>query len=217
MNVAVVYCYPVVAGREYFPRAKRFAETYRQFPARAEHTLYLGLNGQVMGPNQLTPFQHLPHQVIHHDNSGWDIGLYQKAADHIPCDLLVCLGGYTHFHYAGWLEKMIEAYLNHGPALYGCWGMPHPSVHIRTTAFWLPRELLQSYPDFIGSDRRGRYAFEHGPKSMTAHVREHGFEVWMVTRNGCFLPAQWKEIHFGLNESLVCDQFTHATDSRIDR
>lgn len=217
MNVAVVYCYPVVAGREYFPRAKRFAETYQQFPARTEHTLYLGLNGQVMGPNQLAPFQNLPHQVLHHDNTGWDIGLYQKAADQIPCDLLVCLGGYTHFHYTGWLERMVEAYINNGPGLYGCWGLVHPTVHIRTTMFWLPPQLLQSYPNEIRGDRKVRYAFEHSQHSISAHVQNYGFPIWMVTRKGCFHPSQWTDQATGVAESLVCDQFTHDTQSRIDR
>lgn len=209
MKVAVVYCYPLVRPHLYYPLANRFADTWRKHPPGIDHELHVVCNGPKPRPRDLTPFNTIPHQSHPHDNIGWDIGAYQWAAEHLPCDLLVCLGAPIHFHRSGWLERMVEAYVENGPHLYGCWAYLAPNWHVRTTVFWLHPELLRSYPKYIASDRRSRYDFEHGNGSLTRHVLRGGLECIMVTWNGCFPFAQWRDHAPGVNDSLVLDQHTH--------
>lgn len=206
MKVAVCYCYPMVKTTTYYPLAKRFAESWRQFPGENLHLL---CNGSSPRPVELQPFLGIPYETHTCSNLGWDIGSFQWAADHIHCDLLVCLGAPIHFHQTRWLDRMVDAYVNHGPALYGCWAYLYPNWHVRTTAFWLPPELLQSYPNEVGSTRASRYDFEHGEHSITRHVMKFGFESYLVTAKNCFPFKQWDGNAPGPDDSLVLDQHTH--------
>lgn len=206
MNVAVAYVYPLVRSQTYFPLAQRFANTWRQFPG---HSLHIIGNGGQPTPIDLRPFSGIDYTVHAYDNTGWDIGAFQWAAEHLPCDLLVCLGAPVHFHRPGWLAAMVDAFISEGPALYGCWAFLAPDWHVRTTAFWLPPQLLQSYPYQVVSSRPSRYDFEHGPHSLTRHVLDLGFECWMVSQTGYYPFAQWRDRAPGARDSLLLDQHIH--------
>lgn len=208
MNVGVVYIFPNVNARTYFGLAQRFAATCLSHPAGYNHTLYLVHNGGPHPPSDLIPFQSIPHQTIVRSNVGWDIGAYQEVAETIDCDLLVCLGAPVHFHKPGWLARMVEAYVDNGPGLYGCWGYLYPNWHIRTTAFWCPPQLIQSYPYQIGSTRQSRYEFEHGSRSLTRHALSAGLETIMSTWTGNYPFREWPNHVPGVEDSLVLDQHT---------
>jgi len=216
MKVAVVYCYPLVRPSLYFPLAQRFARTWQTFPPGTDHELHVICNGTGMlqKNRDLDPFELIPCQFHPHDNIGWDIGAYQWAAENIKCDLLVCLGAPIHFHRAGWLKRMVEAYVENGPHLYGCWAYLAPNWHVRTTVFWLHPELLRSYPDIVGSGRQSRYEFEHGNKSLTRHVLKAGLECLMVTWDKIFPFSTWKRTAPGPADSLVHDQFTFFSQQK---
>lgn len=206
MRVAVCYVFPMVNQRVYFPLAQRFCDSWRRYPG---HSLHVLCNGGVPSPRDKLPFDGLTNDFHPCTNIGWDIGAFQWAADAIPCDLLVCLGAPVHFHRLGWLERMADSYLEFGPSLFGCWAYLAPNWHVRTTCFWCPPELLQSYPYDVGSTRASRYAFEHGSTSFTRHVLDSGFDCIMVTTKGCFPFDQWQDHAPGVEESLVLDQWTH--------
>lgn len=212
VNVAVAYVFPQVQFAKYFPLAKRFADTWRQFPPGNEsHTLYVIGNGGEVPPASRGIF-HYGTRFVSHDNSGWDIGGFQSAADHIPCDLLVCLGAPVHFHRAGWLDRMVDAFLNHGPALYGCACYEGALLHVRTTIFWCPPQLLQSYPMLVGSTRPARYDFEHGPHSFTRHTLNAGLDCIMATWQGVFPydgRGNWQNHMPDADTILVRDQHIH--------
>ena len=210
MNVAVAYVFPQFDIRKYYPLAERFASTWRRFPPGSEpYTLYVIGNGGEVPPLLRAPFAGIAHvEWRDHNNLGWDIGAFQWAARSLPGDLLVCLGAPVHFHRVGWLDSMVDAFLNHGPALYGCWAYHAPNWHVRTTAFWLPPELLNSYPYAIGNLRASRYEFEHGNHSLTRHVLEAGMECLMVTADGCYPFADWPGRAPGVENSLLLDQHT---------
>lgn len=208
MKVAVIYCYPMVNARVYYPLAKRFVETWQRFPPGAEHQLYVGCNGSPIGKLEAQMFSPLQPEFVVRDNSGWDIGLYQYAAEHIASDLMVCLGAPVHFYRAGWLERMVDAYIENGPGLYGCSAYLAP-LHVRTTAFWCPPQILQSYPLIIGSARASRYDFEHGRQSITRHVANSGLPCLMVTWTGTYPQPEWNGNAPGHNEILVRDQHIH--------
>ena len=211
MRVAIAYVFPQVKVYTYFPLAKRFAETWQRFPPGAEaHTLHVIGNGSEVQPISRAPFLPIPNCQFHsHNNIGWDIGAFQWAAENIPCDLLVCLGAPVYFHRSAWLDRMVDAFLNNGPALYGCWAYLSPNWHVRTTAFWCPPELLNSYPNIVGSTQKMRYEFEHGRNSFTRHVLSAGLPCFMVTSEGCFDFEQWADHAPDANHSLVLDQHIH--------
>lgn len=210
MTVVLAYIYPMVKLATYYPLAKRFAETWRRFPPGSEpHTLHVIGNGSTIPAIDREPFHGIPCVFDAYNNVGWDIGAFQWAAEHIPCDLLVCFGAPVHFHKPGWLDRMVDAYLNNGPALYGCWAYLSPNWHVRTTAFWFPPELLQTYPVIVGSSRKSRYAFEHGNKSFTRHVLSAGLDCLMVTWDSVFHFSQWHDHAPGVDQSLVLDQHVH--------
>ena len=148
----------------------------------------------------------LPVQFLECDNVGKDLGAYMRASITIPCDLLVCLGAPAHFHRAGWLDVLLEAFLTNGPGLYGFWGYHQPTRHIRTTAFAIPPTLLNAYPYFVNDSLR--YFFEHGPESITAFILKSGFPALQVTQLGVFDVPEWHPT--SIDESLILDQFTHA-------
>lgn len=208
MKVAVVYCYPLVDINKHFAFAKRFAETWARFPPTEPHELHIVCNGASPSPNDLYPFRNLAYQPHARDNFGWDIGAFQWAGEHIPCDLMVCLGAPVHFYRPGWLERIVESYLENGPGFYGCWAYTCP-LHIRTTAFWLPPQLLNAYPNVIGSKRSDRYEFEHGGLSMTRFTKTAGLECYMVTTTHIFAFDQWENNCPGLENSLFYDQHIH--------
>ena len=212
MKTAVVYVFPQVKVHVYQSMADRFARTSRQFPGGADHELHVMLNGaspEFPGAVNLESFGSLPLQPHYYNNLGWDVGAFQWAAENIPCDLMVCLGAPVHFHWSGWLERMIDTYLRLGPGLYGCWAYVFPTAHIRTTAFWCSPELLQSYPEVVGSSRPSRYAWEHGKHSFTAHVMKSRFPCAMVTRNQVFEYGRWNGNAPGTDRSLLLDQHCH--------
>jgi len=211
VNVAVVYVWPQLKVNQYYPLALRFAQTWLRFPPGSEdHTLYIIGNGGEVPMLARAPFAPIPGcQFREHDNTGWDIGAFQSASETIPGDLLVCLGAPVHFHHSGWLDRMVDSYLVHGPALYGCWAYLSPNWHVRTTAFWCPPELLNAYPYTIGSGRKSRYEFEHGGNSFTRFVLGAGFDCNLVTWDGVYPFDQWHDHNPGPDHSLVHDQHIH--------
>lgn len=193
MKVAIIYIFPVVEAQVYVPKARRFAATYMENPpGDSDHQLYVVTNGGEISKSYRRIFEPIPCHHISHNNVGKDIGAYQVCAENIACDLMICLGANIHFWKAGWLDRIVNAYLENGPALYGCWAFHNPSTHVRTTAFWLPPELLRSYPYIVGNDQR--YEFEHGENSIVNHATKMNFPSYMVTWGGVYAKNQWHHV-----------------------
>jgi hypothetical protein len=207
MKVALVYIHPIIDGKTYQPLARRFAQSYMDHPpGQTDHEIYVVLNGGAFGnPSHYRPlFAPLDVKFREHDNAGKDIGAFQVAASEIDCDLMLCFGAPIHFHKAGWLDRIRNCYEQCGPALYGPWGFDQPAPHIRTTAFWLPPELLVSYPQPVSNDLR--YEFEHGRQSITSHISKLGLGTYQVTWGGCYPQGDWR--HATRAETLIFDQHT---------
>lgn len=201
MNIALCYVLPCLNQPKYGPAARLFADTYMSHPpGQTDHRLYVILNGSTgVGPYQRSLFNPLPVEYLEHNNWGRDIGAFQMAADQLDCDLLVCLGAHVHFNRAGWLDRMVSVFEDNGPAVYGAWGFQVPLPHLRTTAFWMPRDLLRLYPNVIGDNHR--YGFEHGQDSISLWSQRMGFEPQMVTWQGCYGMADWHPIP---NDQALC-------------
>ncbi len=207
MTVSVAYVYPAIQQQRYWPFAKRFVETWQQFPpGDTPHELVVYVNGREPGPLDKGLFAPVNARLVGRDNSAWDIGCYQDAAETLDCDLLVCLGAPVHFHRSGWMDRMVDAYVDNGPGLYGCACYLTPGWHVRTTIFWFPPILLRSYPEVVGTNRQSRYGFEHGSNSFTRHVLGLGYPAIMVTWRGIYPFDQWANHAPDRNDILARDQ-----------
>ena len=218
MKIAVVYVCPLDAGEQHVTYALRFLQSYNANPPASDHISVIALNGTRLSSEVECLFSCLPNlKFIEHDDSGWDIGAYQRAAKEVPCDLMVFLGGSTYFKRAGWLQRMALSFQHRGRAIYGCMGnrgdaKVNVQPHIRTTGFWMPPDLMNNYP-LRCTENSQRYGIEHGPECLTTWVTRQGLKAWVVTWNGDYLWAQSDEIENGFhrgNQSalLVGDRLT---------
>jgi hypothetical protein len=206
MKVVIAYCYPLAESATYRAFAHRFASSFASHPPGAQHELHVITGGGEPSRDDLSQLSGLVYHLHKHDNNGWDIGAFQWAADNIQCDLLVCLGAHIHFHHDGWLARVVDSFLQFGVGMYGPWGAEFPTWHVRTTAFWLPPALLQSYPVMVSSARASRYRFEHGRDSMTQHTLDLGFPCVMVTMDGCFVHPDWPAHVPSPERSIILDK-----------
>jgi hypothetical protein len=209
MKVAVCYVYPLINVRLFYQPAKRFADTYRYSSQLIPRDLHIMVNGGKPMAGEMAVFNGLNYQKHEYNNLGWDIGAFQWAAENIACDLMVFCGTHVHFHKPMWLERMVEAYIQNGPALYGCWAYLTPNWHVRTTCFWCPPQLINAYPNQVGSARASRYVFDLGGNSITRFALSAGMDCFMVTWEGVFPFSQWQEHAPGPEQSLVLDQHVH--------
>lgn len=181
LRIVVIYVYPVFGGKHDF-LAKRFADSYTQHFPEVAHKLVVVANGGEPSSVMRETFATINCEWLVHDDNGWDIGAYRKAARVIPCDLMVFMGGTAFVRGRGWLERMIEAYKKHGPDnLYGATASHGGTSHIRTTGLWMNPKLLCEYPHPVTSEQASRYAFEHGKNSLTQWVLKRGGKALMVT------------------------------------
>ena len=184
--------------------ARRFVNSYIQHPPGVvDHEIYVVINGDNPNKDDERLFSKIGVKFLSHDNSGKDIGAFQMAARSVPCDLMVFIGAQVHFRRAGWLDLMVSSYERKGPGVYGAYAFHEPFLHIRTTCFWMPPDLLNLYPLMIHNGLR--YEFEHGPKNGLARwAIDSGFNSWLVTWTGIFQPSDWR--HVENHEALVLDQ-----------
>lgn len=206
MKVVIVYVFPNTALHVYEPLARRFANSYMSNPPGVgDHRIKVVINGGSDGPVHHKALSPLPVDFVSHNNFGRDIGAFQLACRTFPCDLLICLGAHVYFPKPGWLDYMVKAYQDAGPALYGGFCFHQPAAHVRTTNFWFPPELLQSYPHQIGDAQR--YMFEHGGEhSFTRHCMGMGYPAYQLTWNGLYAIGDWH--HPAREEALFFDQHT---------
>jgi hypothetical protein len=192
MKIGICYVCPVVKWKEYEPIAHRFLASYRAFPPGHAHEFHLILNGGEPNPELLNLFSDM-NPVCHlHDNSGWDIGAFQKIASVVDCDLMLFLGANTHFRRTGWLRRLIDGYEMFGHGLYGPSASFEISPHIRTTAFMCAPELVRGWTGKI-SRQKDRHEFEVGPTSITAAAMRQGFPCVLVCWDGFYLQHEWRK------------------------
>ena len=206
MTVTIVYVFPHIALPTYEPLARRFVQSYMDNPPGGhDHKIKVVIHGGIKGPFHDKLFSPLAPEFVSHNNDGRDIGAFQYAAGLFNCDLMVCLGSHVHFERPGWLDLIVRAYEGNGPALYGAYAFREPTNHIRTTNFWMPPQILQSYPHHISDSQR--YMFEHGGEhSFTSHTNNMGFPCYQLTWNGVFAVQHWH--HPARGDALLLDQHT---------
>lgn len=199
VKIAVVYVYPIF-GAKHDALAARFLDSYKRCPVSVSHTLYVVSNGGPPTPYMKRTLATVKHEIVVHDDTGWDIGAYRKCAKEIPCDLMVFFGGSSYVKGSGWLDRMVAAWQKHGRAIYGAMGSLGHNIHIRTTGWWAPPDLLNEYPHPTDSTSRSRYAFEHGENGLTMWAIKKGLKAFVVTWDNTYEWRQWDSIPNGFQK-----------------
>lgn len=213
MRTAITYIFPANAGEQHTQYALRFIQSYNANPPAIDHETIVVLNAAKVTPEIQCMFASLRNVTfLERDGSAMDIGGYQDAAAKFPCDLMAFFGGSTYFKGGGWLLRMLQVYLKHGPALYGVMGNRGDSKvnvwpHVRTTGFWTTTDLMNRYPHRIVRNDQ-RYEFEHGKTCFANWIKVQGLKSWITTWTGEYLWDHWDIIpngfHRGDQSALLC-------------
>lgn len=217
MRVAITYIFPLNGQGQHGVKAMRFLDTYHKHPPGLDHDTIIVCNGGEASAETHFMFSSLPNLMMmeHDDKQGQDIGGYQYAALHYPCDLMVFLGGNSYLRREGWLKRILESFQKHGDTLYGATahrgvGNIHP--HIRTTGFWMSPALLNQYPMRVTRNDQ-RYPFEHGPNCLTTWVTALGKTPLLVSWDGEYEWKNWDNVPNGYHKGdqsnvLIGDRLT---------
>lgn len=217
MRISIVYVFPHGGQNGYLELANRFLNTYHTFPPGVDHETIIVCNGAKADDETQYLFSSLPNvKFLEHDNSGFDIGAYQRAAASFDADLMVFFGASGYLKCVGWLQRFAEAFQRRGDTLLGSMGNRgavrfgvYP--HIRTTGFAISPSLLRKYP--VKVDRPElRYPFEHGSNCLTSWVYGRGKQPYVVTYDGEYAMAEWDSVPNGYHNG---DQSNLLTGDRM--
>ena len=193
LSITVAYIC-VSRGQRTLEYARRFADTWKQFPPGYPCQLWVICNGGLPAPNIASLFDGLDARFIPRPNDGGkDISAYQQAAATLtgPDDFLLCLGESNYFHREGWLAMIAQARLDNGPGMYGPFATHNVRTHLHTTAFAIDPVFLRMYPPVLTNPER--YQFEHGPGCLWHRLGVMGGRAWLVTWDGVWPPESWRK------------------------
>jgi len=202
----VTYIFPQNGANGFFDLALRFIQSYTRFPANADHQMVIVCNGSPVTPETEALFGAIPNcAFVEHDNSGYDIGGFQKVAREVPGDLMIFLGSTAYIRGPGWLARMVDAWKKHGDTLYGTTAnRGHVAVgvhpHIRTTGFFLSSALFNAYPH-KASRPEHRYPIEHSNHSLTSWIKSRRLVPWLVCWNGEYQEPAWDSVPGGYHRN----------------
>ena len=192
MKVAVVYTC-VTEGSGNLIYATRFVSTHNAFDGGYHHQVVAVCNGGPPSPQLSQLLGGIDGIAFPRSNEGWDIGGYIEAARG-PCaeaDIIVCLGQSVHFHRHGWLERIVRAWEQFGPGMYGFLSSFLVRPHLQTTAFATSPQFLQDYPVKVVT-KADRYEFEHGRFSFMNRLEVRRKPVKLVTFDGVYSKPMWR-------------------------
>jgi len=192
MRLGVCYVCPVVNWPQFEPLTRRFLSTSVAFPAEQPHEFHVVCNGGAPNTDVLNLFSDRNPVYHQHDNTGWDIGAFQKVAAGVDCDLMLFLGTNTHFKRAGWLHRLMEAREQFGPGLYGPSASFDICPHIRTTAFMCDPKLVRAWKHTV-IHPGDRHKFEVGADSLTTIAHRQGLPRILVTWDGFYEQKDWRK------------------------
>jgi hypothetical protein len=188
------------------PRFRRFLESYRRFPAAAEHDLFIifkGFKDRLDLEKAQEVFSQLRYTPITTDDYNFDLGAYRIAAEQIHHDTICFLNSNSEILSAGWLAKLLINFGRPSVGIVGSTGSFEtlsssddrfplfPNVHLRSNGFVIRREhALEMFPRRVASKKEA-WLLESGPNGMTRRFWEKGLSVIVVGRNGRGYFPQW--------------------------
>jgi hypothetical protein len=157
--IGVVYLARCAEGTDTF---KRFAASYRKYPAGISHeliVLYKGFVQQHQLQEARQVFQDIPHVSIQLDDIGFDIGSYLEASRRVSHRYLMFVNSYTEFAAGGWLKYLVSHAVRDGVGMAGAMGSYESlfesfgliqSVIWMCNYFYVPYdEAVHRYCDFV--------------------------------------------------------------------
>lgn len=173
----------------------RFARTYLEHPAGADHKLVIVCNGGSLPPRKKAFFDGLDCEFFDRPNDeGKDLSGYQDLAQRLvidnEADFLVCFGESIYFHRQDWMSRLVNARLEHGPGMYGCFSSHMVRAHLNTTGFGIDARLLTKYPPIRTNGER--YAAEHGQHCLWKRLVAGKNTACLVTFQGVYFQGEWR-------------------------
>lgn len=214
IRAVVVYVFPVAVSEHYLEKAVLFLTTYAEYHPGMEHETIIACNGGEPTEEMKFMFQAaIPNcKFMVRGNSGHDLGAYMQAAkENSSSDLMVFFGATTYLKGTGWLVRMVQSFVKHGPGLYGTMGNRGDSrvnvwPHIRTTGWWMPPSLFAQYPVEIKTENR--YMIEHGPNCITSWIKKKRLPALVVSWGGEYPEPMWDNVPGGFHrdqqQGLLC-------------
>jgi hypothetical protein len=193
VRIAAIYI-AVTHGIKTSDFCARFAATWHQFQPGYPCDLIVACQGGPLDTETALLFSGLNARFWPRVNDGArDLGAYIEASKTIckNYDMLLALGESNYFHRAGWLKRLVEVRERYGLGMYGPFATHVIRAHLQTTAFFITPSLLASYP-FPVTDRKSRYALEHGDRSLWRRLHARNIPVKLVTWDGDWSPGQWR-------------------------
>lgn len=168
----IVYPLPLDNWELFRPDAKRFCDTFRQFPPGADCRLAVMCNSRWPTDEEKEMFKDMGCEIeyLRYDGNGYDIGAHQFFAHQAGDVFCVNVSTRVYFHREGWLKKIMEArdYFGHG--LFGTaasreYGVgvvrDRERVHFRTHCYGIEASEMRDYPNVIDSKDMS-FMFESG-------------------------------------------------------
>jgi len=186
---------------EFTESARRFASTYKQFPAEADHELVVVfLRGHPSDVDR-SIWDGIPCRFIHYNPSPeheWAWAMQHALYDD-PCDFMVHFVSRAHFHRPGWLRRVVDERMNHGDGLYGSMAAyggcplkthPEPNPHLRGTMWAWDRETINLFPHRVLT-MEDDYRLECGEWNLSLYYEAIGKPSMLVTFDGCYARPDW--------------------------
>jgi hypothetical protein len=161
-------------------------------------------------------------RYIYVNDDGFDLTAYHKAALKADVDYCLFLNSYSRMLDEHWLEKYWNALSSlGGNSMVGATGSyasygedaPFPSIHIRTNAFFIRRDLFLAL-DAPLQTKLDCHLYESGNDSISKRISANGGQLAIVDRKGQIIaPDRWPDAGVfcsGRQENLlVADNRTH--------
>lgn len=209
--VTVVYIHPHTENDQ---NATRFVNSLLECLPGHPCNMIVVVNGGSVTAQVRSLFERIRGcQFFEHDDSGYDIGGFiALSRARTDLKLMFCCGGPTKFINANWLKKIMSAWSEYGPGMYGTNASYQVRPHLNTSGFLVSREDVAAYPHPV-TDRFSRYEFEWGRGALWRRVRRSGQRTMLVTNDGVWWPEEWrlpKNIYRDGDQSNCLTWFSHS-------
>jgi len=196
MKIELLYIYLVrpseVPGRDFSVIHQRFIDSYRKFMPGVPHQLRVVLYNGEKTPEIESKFDGLNAVYSFYNGDGLDMGAYQAVTRVLDADFAICCNTQAHFHRSGWMERLVEAFVQYGEGLYGPMGSYEDTPHLRGPCMAFPPKLMRQYPHLI-SNRETAHRFESREWNFTQWVRSIGKPALMVTWDEVLEQSDWRK------------------------
>jgi len=172
-----------------------FIASYREMAEPLGHDLVILFKG--FSDNDKAPclkvLEGVNHVAIDLEDRGFDIGSYLEMAHQTSYERLLFLNSFSVLLAPGWLTKLNNAMdRDQHTGVVGATGSyepsgpttPFPNYHIRTTGFFISRQLLLDLDLWQMNEKQDTSRFEAGPDNLTQQVLRRGLVPCVVDRDG---------------------------------